>query len=92
LKKPPNLKLIKENKKALIISDRGFLQYDVQHWYVIAGPDIGAISSKSLISFSYQGDGIRQQNVPSAINKNQLWYQRDGTQNILLSQILLRCA
>ena len=27
---PPILKLIEENKKALIIYDRGFLQYDVQ--------------------------------------------------------------
>ena len=27
---PPILKLIEENKKALIIRDRGFLQYDVQ--------------------------------------------------------------
>jgi len=27
---PPILKLIEENKKALIIGDRGFLQYDVQ--------------------------------------------------------------
>jgi hypothetical protein len=30
LKKAPNLKLIEGNKKALIIGDRGFLQYDVQ--------------------------------------------------------------
>jgi len=27
---PPILKLIEENKKALIIGDRGFLQYDIQ--------------------------------------------------------------
>jgi len=32
---PPILKLIEENKKALIIGDRGFLQYDVQRHRVV---------------------------------------------------------